>query len=335
MAPRGIVTARDGLLVVDKPAGLTSHDVVGKIRRLAATRKVGHAGTLDPSATGVLVIGVGRATRLLTYLVGNSKTYLATIRFGIETHTDDAEGNIVCAQGIEGQDPEEFSAKLGELAGALRGEIMQVPSSVSAIKIDGVRAHRAVREGTEVKLEARPVTINSLGFLGPVKAARSARGTAVFDVDVHVDCSSGTYVRAIARDLGRAMGCGAHLTALCRTRSGNFTQPKAHSLAHLEQCIEADIAAGSSGRPPSVSSLPVLGLADSLRATLPVLTATKEQVVALRYGQRPPGQTGGPGPHGVIGPDGQAVGIVEGMEKNGAGRLKPIMIFTVEEQEKK
>ena len=207
--------AGDGLVVVDKPAGWTSHDVVGRCRRLYGTRKVGHAGTLDPMATGVLVVGVGRATRLLTFLVGCDKEYLATIRLGQTTVTDDAEGEITASAGARGVADE----RIAEEIAALTGEIAQVPSSVSAIKVDGRRSYARVRSGEQVELEARPVTVTVFEVLDRRDLAADD-GTYVVDLDVRVVVSAGTYVRALARDLGAGLGTGGHLTALRRTRVG-------------------------------------------------------------------------------------------------------------------
>ncbi len=204
-----------GILLVDKPAGLTSHDVVARVRRALGTRKVGHAGTLDPMATGLLVIGVEGATRLLTYIVGADKTYEATIRLGQTTGTDDADGEILTRATAESWD----SVTPGRVAAgieALTGAISQVPSSVSAIKVDGRRAYDRVRAGEEVVLAPRDVTVSRF----EVVAERS--GDGFLDLDVVVDCSSGTYIRSLARDLGTALGVGGHLTALRRSRVGDF-----------------------------------------------------------------------------------------------------------------
>ena len=222
-----------GILIVDKPSGMTSHDVVSRVRRLAHTRKVGHGGTLDPMATGVLVVGVGKATRLLTFITGHSKTYEATIRFGLTTSTDDAEGVLVQALGCT-------SLSLDELEHAmegLRGEIDQVPSSVSAKKIDGKRAYELVREGVEVELKANRVTVSRFERCSDLRRATLDTPSGrleVLDVDVVVDCSSGTYIRALARDLGSALGVGAHLTRLRRTRVGAFTLEDCRTLDSLE-----------------------------------------------------------------------------------------------------
>ena len=214
-----------GLVVVDKPAGMTSHDVVGRCRRIFSTRRVGHAGTLDPMATGVLVIGVDRATKILGLLTAASKSYAATIRLGQTTSTDDAEGELL--QSVSAGHLTD-SAIAAAIAG-LRGDIEQVPSAVSAIKVDGRRAYRLVREGHAVELRARPVRIDRFEMSG-------IRGQGdLVDVDVQVDCSSGTYIRALARDVGAALGVGGHLTSLRRTRVGRFGLDHACSLDDLAE----------------------------------------------------------------------------------------------------
>lgn len=214
-----------GLVVVDKPAGWTSHDVVGRMRRIAGTRKVGHAGTLDPMATGVLLLGIGRATRLLGHLQLADKEYLATIRLGESTVTDDAEGERTAAS-----DAARLQyAQIAEAMAPLTGAIAQVPSAVSAIKIDGKRSYARVRDGEDVELAARPVTVSVFELL------ETRVVDQVVDVDVRVVCSSGTYVRALARDLGAALGVGGHLTMLRRTRVGGFSIEEAHDLTALER----------------------------------------------------------------------------------------------------
>ena len=213
MAGPRVRTAPDGIVIIDKPAGMTSHDVVARLRRVYGTRAVGHAGTLDPMATGVLVLGIERATKLLGHLMATTKEYEATMRLGVRTTTDDAEGEVTAA--VDGSRIDD-----GDIARVIRGftgDITQVPSSVSAIKVGGVRAYTLAREGVEVALAPRPVTITSI-------AIRDIRhGEATTDVDVVVTCSHGTYIRALARDIGDALGVGGHLTALRRTRSGRFT----------------------------------------------------------------------------------------------------------------
>ncbi len=202
--------SRSGILLVDKPEGPTSHGVVSRVRRAANTRRVGHAGTLDPAATGLLVLGIGTATRLLTYLVGLDKQYTATIRLGWATTTDDAEGEPLASPAdTSGITAEDISAAIAPLT----GRISQVPSSVSAIKVDGKRSYDRARAGEEVVLAAREVTVSRFDVLA------ERRGDTL-DLDVVVDVSSGTYVRALARDLGAALGVGGHLTALRRTRVG-------------------------------------------------------------------------------------------------------------------
>jgi tRNA pseudouridine55 synthase len=212
-----------GIVVVDKPSGWTSHDVVGRARRLAGTRKVGHAGTLDPMATGVLVLGVGRATRLLGQLSGTTKSYDATIRLGVTTTTDDAEGELLGASDASGLDRPEIE----RAATRFVGDIEQVPSTVSAIKIDGKRAYARARAGETVTLTARPVRIDDFVI------HRVHTAPPYVDVDASVTCSSGTYIRALARDLGTDLGVGGHLTALRRTRVGGFTLDDASTLDRL------------------------------------------------------------------------------------------------------
>ncbi|WP_322936622.1 tRNA pseudouridine(55) synthase TruB [Nocardioides bizhenqiangii] len=251
----------DGLVVVDKPGGLTSHDVVARVRRLAGTRKVGHAGTLDPMATGVLVLGTGRATRLLGHLMLTEKAYDATIRLGVSTVTDDAEGDVLTVAPVDGIDEEQVREALARFV----GDIEQVPTAVSAVKVDGKRSYQRVREGEEVALEARPVTIHEL-TVGAVRRS-SGEGPASVDVDVALRCSSGTYVRAIARDLGAALGVGGHLTALRRTAVGPYRLPDARTLDQLAEQFS------------------VMPLADAARAAFPSYDLDAEQAQAVRYGR--------------------------------------------------
>jgi tRNA pseudouridine55 synthase len=202
--------ARSGLLVVDKPAGMTSHDVVARVRGLTGVRKVGHAGTLDPMATGVLLLGVGRATRLLGHLALAEKTYEATVRLGLATSTDDAEGELLSRARADRVD----EAQVRSVLAGMVGDLDQVPSAVSAVKVDGRRSYDRVRAGEPVELAPRRVTVHELRVRGVRPAGE------VLDVDLTVRCSSGTYVRAIARDLGAETGVGGHLTALRRTAIG-------------------------------------------------------------------------------------------------------------------
>ncbi|NKR97894.1 tRNA pseudouridine(55) synthase TruB [Rhodococcus hoagii] len=223
----GLVGA--GLLIVDKEAGMTSHDVVSRCRKLLNTRKVGHAGTLDPMATGVLILGVERATKLLGLLALTTKSYSATIRLGQATTTDDAEGEVLTTADASAVTDEQIAAEIAKLT----GDIQQVPASVSAIKVDGQRAHALIRAGEEVTLAARPVTVSRFDVLARRDVPADSGGFV--DVDVDVDCSSGTYIRALARDLGAALGVGGHLTALRRTSVGPFTLEHARTLEQLAE----------------------------------------------------------------------------------------------------
>jgi len=285
-------------VVVDKPGGMTSHDVVARVRRLARIRRVGHGGTLDPMATGVLVIGVGRATRLLTYVIGAEKGYAATIRLGQRTVTDDAEGEPVDAVPADAVGDQPIRAGLA----ALTGEFEQVPSAVSAIKVDGRRAYQRVREGEQVALAPRRVTVSRLDLL----AVRRDRPGLV-DVDVDLSCSSGTYVRAIARDLGEALGVGGHLTALRRTFVGGFTLAEAATLEELEQ------------RAPEVVSLP---LAAAARRGFPHREVDAGQARVLSHGGRLP-PAGIAGPYAVFAPTGEVVAIVT--EHDGQARPEVVL----------
>lgn len=309
-APHRRPTAPDGLLVVDKPSGWTSHDVVGRCRRLAGTRKVGHAGTLDPMATGVLVVGVGRATRLLTYVVGADKAYDATIRLGLATTTDDAEGEVTATAGVGDGVPGE---DLARAVAALTGDIRQVPTTVSAIKVDGKRAYARARAGEDVVLQARPVTVSRFDVLA-TSAATTADGVAVLDVDVSVVVSSGTYVRALARDLGAALGTGGHLTALRRTRVGGYDLAGARTLEQLEAQADAD------------GVLATLPLADAARATFPVRDLTEDEARALGYGQWVP-ESGERGTVAAIGPDGALVALLEDTRRRGEALAKPVLVL--------
>ena len=287
----------DGLIVVDKPAGMTSHDVVARIRRLAKTRRVGHGGTLDPMATGVLVIGVNRATRLLTYVIGSRKSYLATIRLGQSTVTDDAEGDVTATVSAAGVTEDAVRAHLATQV----GEIEQVPSAVSAIKVNGQRAYKRVREGEEVELAARRITIHRLDVLDVRHSGD------VVDVDVDVTCSSGTYIRAIARDLGRALGVGGHLTALRRTAVGGMTLAEAATLEQLEE------------RTPDVVSLPMAEAADR---AFPRREATADEARVLSHGG-PLEPVGIEGPYAVFDPAGEVLAIVS--ERGGKARAEIVL----------
>ena len=310
------MTRSGGLLVVDKPAGWTSHDVVARARRLCGTRRVGHSGTLDPMATGVLVLGVERGTKLLTFLVGCDKSYAATIRLGMSTLTDDAEGEVTQALGVD--DLDRLRAGLPTAVADLTGDIEQVPSSVSAIKVKGVRSYTRVRQGDAVELPPRPVTVRRFDVLSvrpgsaPVEVGPAIE---VVDVDVEVDVSSGTYVRALARDLGAALGVGGHLTALRRTRVGGFTLDGAVSLDALTAISEAD---GPDG-------IPLLPIADAARAQLPVHEVSMAEAVRLGHGQRiASALTGSAGDDAVaaIAPDGRLVAVLD--ETRSTARAKVV-----------
>jgi tRNA pseudouridine55 synthase len=274
MTPTTRAEPPPGIAVVDKPAGWTSHQVVGRARRLLGTRKVGHAGTLDPMATGVLVLGVGRATRLLGQLTLTDKSYDATIRIGQATVTDDAEGEVTQALGAGHLTDADIESAMA----ALRGPIQQVPSSVSAIKVNGVRSYARVRSGDQVTLPARSVTVTRFDVLG--RRDVSVGALPVVDLDVTVDCSSGTYVRALARDLGTALDTGGHLTALRRTRVGPFTIAEAQPLDR-EGSPVAELAVTEL----AVTELAVIGLADVARRCFPTLTLTLEQARDVGFGR--------------------------------------------------
>jgi tRNA pseudouridine55 synthase len=252
-----------GLLVVDKASGRTSHQVVARVRRLLGTRKVGHAGTLDPMATGVLLVGVGRATRLLGQLALTDKAYDATVRLGVGTLTDDAEGEVTARPGAAGLDDD----RLAEALEALRGPIAQVPTAVSAIKVNGVRAYAKVRAGEEVELAARPVTVHRLEVLG--RRDLEVDETCVVDLDLTVECTTGTYVRALARDLGAALGTAGHLTALRRTRVGSFSLAEAVVLPEQDGDAPALVAMG-----------------EVARRCFPVIELTSAQAEDVRVGRR-------------------------------------------------
>jgi tRNA pseudouridine55 synthase len=281
----------DGLVVVDKPSGWTSHDVVAHVRRLAGTRRVGHAGTLDPMATGVLVVGIGRATRLLGHLAAHDKDYDATIRLGAATTTDDAEGEVQSTRDASAVTDGAIRVAMADL----HGDIDQVPSAVSAVKVDGVRAYAKVRAGEPVELRARRVHVARFEL-------RERRGD---DLDVGVTCSTGTYVRALARDLGRSLGVGAHLTALRRTRVGGLGLDQATSLDALGE------------------SFTMLTLAEVVAGAFPRWDVDLDTARRLGLGQRlsPSGLPGGL--VGVFAPDGSVVGLAEERE----GAVRPVVVF--------
>lgn len=289
-----------GLLILDKPAGMTSHDVVARVRRILGTRKVGHAGTLDPMATGVLLIGVDKATRLLGYLTLDAKEYRATIRLGQATSTDDAEGEVLTS-GPRAADDTVTDAEIAAAVAGLTGPIDQVPPKVSAIKVNGQRAYKLTRAGQDPDLKPRPVTVH--GF--SVTACR--REEEFTDLDAVISCSSGTYIRSLARDLGARLGTGGHLTALRRTRSGPYTADSAVTLTDLEESQRTVI-------------LPT-GMVASMSFPRRDLSETEARILA--HGGRIPAGAGSAEPVAAFAPDGSLVALVS--EVSGAAR--PLAVF--------
>jgi tRNA pseudouridine55 synthase len=275
---------------------MTSHDVVARVRRIARTRRVGHGGTLDPMATGVLILGVERATRLLTYVIGTAKRYRATIRLGASTNTDDADGEITAVVDASGVSDAAIAAEVSKLT----GEIDQVPSAVSAIKVNGVRSYARARAGEEVVLAPRRVTVSRFDTLA------TRRNEKTVDLDVDVECSSGTYIRALARDLGAALGVGGHLTALERTAVGGFTLDEAVTLDELAELAE----------PVTMS------LAEAADRCLPRRELTGEQARVVGHGGPLP-PTGRPGPYAAFDPDGDVVAVM--IERD--GKARPDVVF--------
>ena len=348
-----------GLMVIDKPAGMSSHDAVSQMRRIAGTRRVGHAGTLDPAATGVLILGINKATKLLTYLVGQDKTYDATIRLGIETLTEDAEGEHTAAhldavEALTGMDTEQMRAHILEAVARLSGDILQVPSAVSAIKINGVRSYARVRSGEQVELAARPVTISeftvhsvTVGFAEYViedpenEGEHTATSVPVIDCDVTVSCSSGTYIRALARDLGKILGTGGHLTALRRTRVGAVVLEDAADLAQLKQRREESEA--------PLEDLPLLPLEEAARRIFGARELSAAEASDISYGRRisPSGDgfvvkrsvhasadESGAVQHasveGIVAgfaPDGTLVALLENKKQRGKVQAAPVLVF--------
>ncbi|MFP8884365.1 tRNA pseudouridine(55) synthase TruB [Streptomyces mangrovi] len=290
-----------GLVVVDKPAGFTSHDVVAKMRGIARTRRVGHAGTLDPMATGVLVLGIEKATRLLGHLALTEKEYVGTVRLGQSTVTDDAEGEITSSTPADGIAREAIDDGVAKLT----GDILQIPSKVSAIKVDGKRSYARVREGEEVELAARPVTVSSF-TVHDVRHGSAEDGTPVLDLLVSVVCSSGTYIRALARDLGAGLGVGGHLAALRRTRVGPYGLDAARTLEQHQE------------------SLTVMPAGEAAAAAFPRWDVDERQARLLANGVRiamPP--SGRPGPVAVFGPGERFLALVEEQ----GGRARSLAVF--------
>ncbi len=291
---------KQGIVIVDKPGGMTSHDVVARIRRLAGTRRVGHAGTLDPMATGVLVVGVEKATRLLGYLTLTEKEYAATIRLGQSTSTDDAEGEITSAAGVSAAaltEPE-LAAAVAELT----GEIWQVPPAVSAVKVGGQRAYRLTRAGAAPELKPRPVTVYEFTVAG-IRAA----GQDLIDVDATLRCSSGTYIRALARDLGAALGTGGHLTSLRRTRVGGYRIEMARTLEQLAGHFE------------------VVPLEQAAAAAFPRRDLSADEARRLAHGGRLAAQAAAAADHptAAFAPDGSLVALLAEQD----GQARPLVVF--------
>ncbi|MFJ6720243.1 MULTISPECIES: tRNA pseudouridine(55) synthase TruB [unclassified Streptomyces] len=294
--------AAGGLVIVDKPAGFTSHDVVAKMRGIAKTRRVGHAGTLDPMATGVLVLGVERATKLLGHLALTEKEYLGTIRLGQNTLTDDAEGEITSSADASRVTREAVDAGIAKLS----GEIMQVPSKVSAIKIKGVRSYKRARDGEDFEIPARPVTVSSFRVYD-MRDAEAEDGTKVVDLVVSVVCSSGTYIRALARDLGADLGVGGHLTALRRTRVGPYKLDRARTLDQLQE------------------ELTVMPIGEAAAAAFPRWDLDARRASLLANGVRieMPEEYAEGRTVAVFGPQGQLLGLAE----NKNGKAKSLAVF--------
>jgi tRNA pseudouridine55 synthase len=289
------VTADSGLVIVDKPGGMTSHDVVARIRRLAGTRKVGHAGTLDPMATGVLVVGVEKATRLLGYLALTEKEYAATIRLGQATDSDDADGEITATAPASGVTTEALAAAVAAQTGA----IQQVPPGISAIKVGGKRAYKLTRDGAPPELAARSVTVRELVITGVRQAGD------LFDIDVTVTCSSGTYIRAIARDIGAALHTGGHLTALRRTRVGPYGIAAAATLDEL------------------AASFTVTPLPAAAAAAFPRRDLTADEADKVAHGVKLPATGTGAGPVAAFAPDGTLIALLA----EEAGRARSLAVF--------
>lgn len=290
--------AESGLVLIDKPSDFTSHDIVAKVRKAVGTKKVGHAGTLDPLATGLLVLGIESGTKLLTFLVGADKTYLATIRLGQATVSDDSQSEVIFEADkniLQKITDEQINSQLAPL----RGEISQRPSSVSAIKVAGKRAYDLVRAGEEVILKSRTVKVYSFELLSSPK-----RDAGFIDLEVKIDCSSGTYVRALARDLGQALNVGGHLTALRRTRVGQFEVANANSLDELD-------------------NLALTPLVSAARALFPERLLSSEEVIDLVHGKRLVGAKDQGGLIAGISPDGKLVAVLEPKDSD----LKSVVVF--------
>lgn len=283
------MTDVSGFVIIDKPAGITSHDVVSRLRKVLGTKKIGHAGTLDPMATGVLVIGVNKATKFLQFIVDGKKRYSATIRLGASTSTDDKEGTLLSTKSTTHITKEEISNAAADFV----GEVMQVPSSVSAIKIEGERAYDKVRRGETVELKARPVHIYSLEI-------KEMRSSDFIDIDIDVSCSAGTYIRAIARDLGAKLGVGGHLTYLRRTEVSPFNIDDMTSLEVPE----------------------IIPLSTAIAKVLPLRTLDHAELVELNFG-RMISKSDFPGVGAAIAPNGEVAAIIENRDSG----AQPLTVF--------
>lgn len=325
--------AESGLIIVDKPSGMTSHDVVGRMRRLVGTRRVGHAGTLDPTATGVLVIGVEKGTRLLGHLMLTTKVYEATIRLGQSTSTDDAEGEPTGGSPPSGVARETLEEQIAKLT----GEIMQVPPGISAIKVNGQRAYKLTRAGAAPELAARPVTVHEFVITG-VRSVRglacpgaggapaTTEGAGFLDVDATVTCSSGTYIRALARDLGEALGTGGHLTALRRTAVGPYDLSASRTLEELaERTVVTPLEQAAAAAFPRVdlTGQDAKRLAHGMRVTAPPAVAAPPVVAAPPTSAASPSPVSADMPMAAFAPNGTLIALVT----VDSDRLRPLAVF--------
>ena len=290
--------ASSGLVLVDKPQGFTSHDVVAKIRKAVGTKKVGHAGTLDPLATGLLVLGIESGTKLLTFLVGADKTYLATIRLGVSTISDDSESEIIATASPEALAKVTNEDIIVEIS-KLTGSIQQRPSSVSAVKVDGKRAYDLVREGVEVELKSRGITVYDFELISSTKSPEG-----FIDLAVRVDCSSGTYIRALARDLGQSLGVGGHITSLRRTRVGSFDVEAANQITELE-------------------NLRLTPLAQAAGDLFPTISLEDQEVIDLIHGKRITPKVSASSMVAGVSEAGKLVAVLEPVDSD----LKSVVVF--------
>lgn len=305
----------DGLLLIDKPAGMTSHDVVARVRRLTRIRQIGHAGTLDPMATGLLVLCIGHAVRLSEYLLGKDKAYTGRIKLGERTSTDDAEGEIV-----ERHESRITPEDLARVTPAFLGDILQAPPQYSAIQVQGRRAYKLARRGEKIDLPPRPVTIYELAL---TPAADQPPSPFVHEIELRVTCSAGAYIRALARDIGEMLGCGAHLAALRRVRSGSFTLADALTLEQLEQAARAGaLAQHLLPADRAVQDMPRCDLDDEAARRLQMGQFVKAAPQVAGDGER----AVGPGMQCRV-YDGQGRFVALGIYDAERGLLKPAKVF--------